>query len=161
MTNNWTAAQLDTLLKESAGHVSVINDMIAPSPACEAIKVSEWNAAPKMSEHDLQAQVVAWCDGMGYPYNLIYANTNGQYRPGQRMEPGLRPGIPDLFLPHPVAPFAGLYVELKVGKNKPTANQMEWGKLLRKQGYAVEVCRDLESVQVLMGAYLAGGLPPF
>jgi hypothetical protein len=62
MTNNWTATQLDTLLKVSQGHVSVIGDMIAqPHPANCAVKVSEWTKPPTL-EDDAAAIIAAFCE---------------------------------------------------------------------------------------------------
>lgn len=116
-----------------------------------------YKAAGAYHERDLQADVIAWCDSQGYPYNLIYCNANGQYRKGQAMEPGLRPGIPDLFLPFPVPGSHGLYIELKVGKNRRSAAQIEWGNRLFMQDYAVHECRTLDEVQGVIGEYLAGG----
>ena len=63
---------------------------------------------------------------------------------------GVKAGIPDLCLPVPRGSFHGLYIELKVGKNKTTAKQNEWIKNLNEQGYCVEVCYGwLEAKEVI------------
>jgi len=99
----------------------------------------------QMSEHDLQAAVIAECDRrslLRVEYGLIFAIPNGQYRQGQRMEPGLRAGVPDLFLPVARHGYHGLFIELKCGDNKPTEPQAEWLKKLKAEGYLCHVLRD-------------------
>lgn len=52
--------------------------------------------------------------------------------------------------------FAGLYIEMKYGKNKPTDHQKEWIKALKEQGYKVTVCYSgVEATQELE-SYLQG-----
>ncbi len=53
---------------------------------------------------------------------------------------GVKAGVPDLVLPSPHGGYCGLYIELKVGNNKPTGKQIEWMELLKDQGYFVTVC---------------------
>lgn len=53
---------------------------------------------------------------------------------------GVKAGVPDLFLPVARGGFFGLYIELKVGKNKATALQKEWMAELNKQNYKAVVC---------------------
>lgn len=65
-------------------------------------------------------------------------------------------GVPDLCLPVPMNGFAGLYIEMKYGKNKPTDHQKEWIKALKEQGYKVTVCYSgVEATQELE-SYLQG-----
>ena len=40
----------------------------------------------------------------------------------------------------------GLAIELKVGRNKPTASQLQWDNDLRVRGWRVEVCYTLDEV---------------
>ncbi len=117
-------------------------------------------AAIRLSEFDLQKLVFEecarralkddrWCD--------IYANVNGQYRKGQRPEPGLKRGVPDIFVAVPSGPYAGMYLELKVSPNKPSREQLEWIQRLRKRGYCVEVIWDsVDEVIKAISDYLEG-----
>ncbi len=67
---------------------------------------------------------------------------------------GVKAGVPDLCLPVPRGGFAGLYIEMKYGKNKTTDKQNEWIQALKEQGYKVEVCwGGVEATQTLE-AYL-------
>ena len=74
---------------------------------------------------------------------------------GARMkQEGLKPGVPDVCLPVPRGGFHGLYVEMKVGKNKPTDNQREWLAGLKEQGYATAVCYGWEAASKVILKYL-------
>ncbi len=120
-------------------------------------KRSQWQG----SEHDLQAAVFEWAETAVYDLPelaMMYAIPNGQYRPGQRPEPGLKAGVPDVFLAVARSGYHGLYVELKVGYNKPTEAQRDWLDRLAAQGYKTAVCRDLDSVKQLVVEYLNGTL---
>jgi hypothetical protein len=79
-----------------------------------------------------------------YPdLGLLHAIPNGGYRAKRtaaRMKAaGLKAGVSDLFLPVARGSFHGLYIELKVGKNKCTPLQQTWIDDMRKQGYKAEV----------------------
>lgn len=52
---------------------------------------------------------------------------------------GVRAGVPDIFLPVARWGKHGLWIELKVGNNKPRKNQNEWLEMLAHLGYAVIV----------------------
>lgn len=67
---------------------------------------------------------------------------------------GVKAGVPDLFLPVARGKYHGLFVELKVGKNKPTPNQLGWQMNLQAQGYVSEVCYGWEQAAELIEAYL-------
>lgn len=113
---------------------------------------------PKLSEHEFQAAVIAECDKQSIlrvEYGLIFAIPNGQYRQGQRMEPGLRPGVPDLFLPVARRGYHGFFIELKVGDNKPSQKQLDWVGNLRCEGYLCHVIWDsVDKVMELIEWYL-------
>ena len=94
-----------------------------------------------MSEAEEQAAVVEYCDLRHIP---VYAIPNGGKRnPGEAAHlkrQGVRPGVPDLCIPAARGPYNGLYIEMKVGRNKPTEAQYEWIQRLRENGYAAYVC---------------------
>lgn len=119
---------------------------------------------------------------------LIFAIPNGgsraafTNRKGIRISPeairmkaeGMKPGVPDLFLPVPIAalrvcPFSpmgdrnyvvnfhGLFLELKAGKNTPSPAQELWIEELRKEHYRVAVVWDSwETAFAVIESYLAG-----
>lgn len=69
---------------------------------------------------------------------------------------GVKAGVPDLCLPVPMNGFAGLYIEMKYGKNTTTEKQKEWISALKEQGYKVEVCHSGEDATKELETYLQG-----
>ena len=110
-------------------------------------------------ERDLQTAVFQWRDmqlGVYPELAFLYASLNGQYAAGHRTEPGLTSGVPDLHLPLPRRGYHGLWIELKAGKNKPSASQTRRLDWLNANGhYAVCIWDDLQQVIDLIVWYLA------
>lgn len=69
---------------------------------------------------------------------------------------GVKPGVPDLCLPVQRGGYAGLYIELKYGKNRATDKQHEWLEHLSNEGYKTAVCHGFESARDLILEYLRG-----
>lgn len=116
-----------------------------------------------MTEHDLQASVIAECNlraNQNPLFGLLFAIPNGQYRKGQRMEPGLKAGVPDLFLPVASGGFHGLFIELKVSPHKRERAQSIWHIRLGEQGYRCEtIWDDGDEVMRVIGEYIEGAKP--
>ena len=106
-----------------------------------------------MSEHDEQAALFDWARDMERfmpALALLHCIPNGMFIAGnprrrrgimnKMKREGLKPGVPDVFLPIPRGKFPGFYIEMKVGRNKPTDNQNQWLVALLEQGYRVDVC---------------------
>src|SRR5678816_1579824 len=100
---------------------------------------------PKLSEFDMQTLAFAEVKRRALTsddWAMIVAIPNGQYRPGQRLEPGVRRGFPDILVPIARHSRNGLALELKVSPNKPTADQLWWHRQLRLRNWAVDVIYD-------------------
>lgn len=100
---------------------------------------------PKLSEFDMQTLVFEEVRRRALTnpeWAMVAAIPNGQYRPGQRMEPGTRKGFPDLIVPMARHSRIGLALELKVTPHKPTADQLWWHRQLRLRNWAVDVIYD-------------------
>ena len=100
---------------------------------------------PAPSERALQHQMFEECDRRALNdarYACIFAIPNGQYRQGQAPEPGMKSGVPDVLLSVPSRGYHGLYLELKVGRNRTSPDQRAWARRLRDHGYYVAVVRD-------------------
>jgi hypothetical protein len=88
-------------------------------------------------------------------WNLLYAIPNGGDRNavvGAKLKAeGVRKGMLDLCLPVASHGFHGLYCELKVGKNKPTVEQLAWIDALTLNGYFVTVVYDdpAEAIRII------------
>ena len=70
---------------------------------------------------------------------------------------GVKAGVPDLCLPVPRGGYAGLYIEMKYGKNKTTEKQEEWIHSLIEQGYLVKVCWGGQEATATLEEYLQQG----
>lgn len=70
---------------------------------------------------------------------------------------GVKAGVPDICLPVARGGYHGLYIELKVGNNKPTEKQKEWQKKLNKQGYLSVVRYGWQQAAQTLTEYLEMG----
>jgi hypothetical protein len=115
----------------------------------------------------MQACVFTWARNPAvlakYPgINLLEGSLNGvklsKAQAGKAKAAGMLKGSHDIKLPVPKGGFTGLSIELKAGKNKPTDEQIDYGRALQAQGWMVEyVWDDWEDVKVLIEKYFALG----
>ena len=114
-------------------------------------------------EDDNQELIFNWCRGHEEKYpelKLLHHIPNEGFRTKayavalQRR--GVKAGVPDMFLPVPRGSFHGLYIELKVGKNKPTEKQLWWLDQLTKQGYMAVVRYGFRAAIETIENYLKG-----
>lgn len=131
---------------------------------------------PPPSEKAVQAALFDWIDLLQIDHPTLgrirvgefaYAIPNGSYlagNPAQRARlanalraQGLRPGIPDFAIALPVAPYHGLYVELKRDdKASIQPNQRDWQAKLRLAGYKAEIACGFDQARECVQRYLAG-----
>ncbi|QDP48235.1 MAG: hypothetical protein Unbinned585contig1001_5 [Prokaryotic dsDNA virus sp.] len=99
-----------------------------------------------MKEYQLQKAVCKYLD----LNNVLYCGSmGGQYQVhfSQRIKAkksGYKKGFPDLFIYEPRGDYYGLAIELKVGYNKPTKEQLYWQKELNKRNYKSCVCKGID-----------------
>lgn len=118
------------------------------------------------TEHQEQCAVIQWwalvCPRYELPPWSLFAIPNGGARDaitGARLkDEGVRPGVLDLMLAKPTAHFAGLFIEMKVGDNKPSEKQQEFVNYLNAAGYKAEVHWSSDSAIRAIESYL--GVPP-
>lgn len=118
--------------------------------------------ASAVTEEEVQAAVVAWArerEAERPALRLLFHPANGEYRPrrtaGRLSAMGVVAGVPDLLLPVPSGPFAGLAIELKVLPNDLTPAQALWLDLLARYGRcAVTVCWTAEQATAAITEYL-------
>lgn len=115
----------------------------------------------KNEEHYLQMAVFAWGQGLSskHPELLnLFAIPNGGHRhiltALKLKREGVQAGVPDLFLAVPNKKFHGLFIELKVNKNKLSLSQKNWHERLADAGYSVATCYTLDTAQKTIISYL-------
>lgn len=110
------------------------------------------------SEHVEQVTLFKWVSavsGMLPELLLLFAIPNGGKRhigTARKLKAeGVRAGVFDLLLPVPRGEFCGLFIEMKVGKNKLTEAQAEFKTAVEGQGYLTAVCYSwLEAARTIL-----------
>lgn len=69
---------------------------------------------------------------------------------------GVRPGVADLLVDEPLNGYHGLRIELKTGKNKPTARQEDFLNKANDRGYLCAVCWNINETKQLIEDYFNG-----
>ena len=122
-------------------------------------------------EHAAQCTVIDWIRQMqdAIPeLQTVYAVINGAKLPYMRnkkgkryssqalylLREGLKPGVPDIACPFARGGYHALYIELKIGKNKPTKIQQAMIDRLIKQGNKVDVCYSADDAIDVIKDYL-------
>ena len=94
-----------------------------------------------------QRNVIIYCAYAGIPVFAIPNGGSRDRREAARMTAqGVKPGVPDLFIPRAAGKFHGLFIE------------MEWIALLRREGYAAYACYGFDNARLVIEKYLSGRL---
>ena len=111
----------------------------------------------KTQESNLQIQCVKWFR-LQYPNVIIAAIPNGGKRNSITAsilkQEGVLAGMPDLIVCCAKNGYSGLFIEMKFGKNKLSANQVEVIGKLKQEGYKVEVCYTFDEFVKVCNEYL-------
>lgn len=118
----------------------------------------------KQSESQEQQALFQWAAVMEGKYpelKRLHHIPNGgkrDIRTAKRLKAeGVKPGVPDIFLPVPRHGFHGLYIEMKADKScKTTDNQDDWIEFLNEQGYRAIVCHGWDEASKEILEYLGG-----
>lgn len=123
----------------------------------------------KNLESKLQIQCVKWFR-LSYPKVLITSSAAGfafagdatkRKITGNKMKAmGYCVGTPDLFIAFPTNGYAGLWLEMKAGKNTPSDSQIEVMNKLENFGYKCYVCNSFDSFVAAVQGYLHGKIKP-
>lgn len=118
-----------------------------------------------MSEHTEQCALfewAAWNQGREPALCLLHAIPNGGKRDkavaAKLQAEGVKPGVPDVYLPVARMGYHGFYIEMKFGKNTTTAAQDVWLTALKSEGYLVDVSYGWQEAAHKIIRYL--GLEP-
>ena len=118
------------------------------------------------SESDEQATLFAWADMMKARWpelELMFHIPNGGSRhPLEAVHlkrQGVKPGVPDIFLPAARGGYHGLWIEMKRQTNSRLSDyQKDMIQRLICQRYRVAVCHGFEEARKIITLYLEGRL---
>lgn len=120
---------------------------------------------PIPTEANEQAALFRWADvasGAHPELKLLHHIPNGGSRDPREAHnlrlQGVKPGVPDIFLPVPKGRHHGLYIELKrVRGGRVSDDQRAWLDRLNHLGYRALVCKGWQEAQTAILDYLNGG----
>ena len=119
-----------------------------------------------------QQSLFAWADLMKNrlpELEDLFAVPNGSYKSramaAKFQREGLKPGVPDVILPHARGGYYSLYIEMKRQRvagdrvelkagTRPSKEQLRWHERLRLAGMRVEVCYGWEDARGVIEQYL-------
>jgi hypothetical protein len=113
-----------------------------------------------MTEKDEQIALFDWASYRP-DLKLMFHVTNEGRRTVQHtqslLRQGMKPGVPDIFLPIAKGPYHGLFIEMKrrIG-GRQTPEQKEWQRALLEEGYCAVVCKGFEEAKDVIDWYMKG-----
>lgn len=117
---------------------------------------------PLCSEDQEQIALMRWAayESGKYPalkklHHIANGGSRNPIEAAKLKRMGVKPGVPDLFLPEARGGYHGLYIELKRVRNGVvSAAQKGWIEALRASGYRVEVCKGWVAASEVILDYL-------
>jgi len=74
---------------------------------------------------------------------------------------GLKPGVSDLVVPYPVAPYHGMFLELKLNSKSPISDEQHaWHRLMGEVGYYSAIALGYDDAIREIESYLTGTTGP-
>lgn len=120
-----------------------------------------------MTEHAEQTLVVRWASDNEWrypPLRWLHSSLNGIVIPAppkvrakiinHMKAEGMKKGIPDLSLPVARRGYHGLFIEMKIGYNKPTDEQKDFMAFAESEGYLDKVCYSSDEAIETLEWYL-------
>lgn len=100
-------------------------------------------------------QWAAYIPQLEYMYAVPNGGTRHPAEARNLKRQGVKSGVPDICLPLPKGKYHGLYIEMKVGKNKTSDNQKKWIAYLNHVGYKTAVCYGFDEAKGTILKYLS------
>lgn len=113
-----------------------------------------------MTEKDEQIALFDWASYRP-DLKLMFHVTNEGRRTVQHtqslLRQGMKPGVPDIFLPIAKGPYHGMFIEMKrrIG-GRQTPEQKEWQRALLEEGYCAVVCKGCDEAIEIIDWYMKG-----
>jgi hypothetical protein len=106
-------------------------------------------------EDDFQKALAKYLDLKGVIYiHPPNGGTRNVIEATKLKKMGVKSGVPDILIFNRKRGYSGLAIELKVGYNKPSENQLEFMKQLSLEGWYCVVSYSLEECIDLVDSYL-------
>ena len=111
------------------------------------------------TESQEQIAVIKWADAQPGIRGRLMAIPNGAHKlpasAAKFKREGLRPGVPDLFLPISKQGFHGIWIEMKRTKGGVISDvQADWVRFLRGEGYEAYICEGADKTIKIIKDYL-------
>ncbi len=105
-------------------------------------------------EHKLQVAICKYLDLCGYEF---FAIPNGGLRnikvAAKLKQEGVKAGVADLFVALSNGKYHGLFIEVKVGKNRQQPNQKIFEQKVLENGYQYKVVRSIDEIIAVIREY--------
>jgi hypothetical protein len=105
-------------------------------------------------EHKLQVAICKYLDLCGYEF---FAIPNGGLRnikvAAKLKQEGVKAGVADLFVALSNGKYHGLFIEVKVGKNRQQPNQKIFEQKVLENGYQYKVVRSIDEMISVIREY--------
>lgn len=105
-------------------------------------------------EHKLQVAICKYLDLCGYEF---FAIPNGGLRnikvAAKLKQEGVKAGVADLFVALSNGKYHGLFIEVKVGKNRQQPNQKIFEQKVLENGYQYKVVRSIDDMVAVIREY--------
>lgn len=109
----------------------------------------------RYKEDDLQMAVARYLDVLKLTWCHVANERRTSIQQGVRLKKkGVKSGVPDCLIFEAKKGYRGLAIELKVGKNNPSKNQLEWLDKLNNKGWKTAICYSLDEVINELDKYL-------
>jgi hypothetical protein len=106
------------------------------------------------NEHKLQVAICKYLDLCGYEF---FAIPNGGLRnikvAAKLKQEGVKAGVADLFVALSNGKYHGLFIEVKVGKNRQQPNQKIFEQKVLENGYQYKVVRSIDEMISVIREY--------
>lgn len=110
---------------------------------------------PQRSEAEEQAAVIQYCDLRHIPvFHIPNGGSRNKAEAARFKAQGVRPGVPDLFVPVPKGGYAGLFIEMKTPQGRVSEAQKRWLSRLKQNGYCTRVCRSFDEARRTIDFYM-------
>lgn len=115
-----------------------------------------------MSEHAEQVALVRWASLQhingrpigDYLASIPNGGKRGRFEAYRLKQAGVKAGVSDLVLAYPVAPYHGMWLEMKARGGRLSETQRDWLELMRSVGYHAVCCVGFDEARIAIERYL-------